>query len=206
MRKTIVATCLLLTSTLACAESYIGAGYQGASLKVRNSGLQNPVVDGRPLDLSDRTWSDGLKVLAGTRLADSWALELSFQQAGVEKDATVQVDPNQEEEWEARIEGFHMTLAPVYLHRLGDTVDLRAMAGLLYGNYEVKQSHYLDIENGPDQSISRSSDSRSKLGGMIGLGLAFRTPWKFELVADAQYQHTSVLSGAAFSLAAVHRF
>jgi hypothetical protein len=206
MQKPVVAACLLLTSTLACADVYVGAGYQGASLKVERDALRNPVVDGRALDLSARTWSDGLRLMAGTSLHDNWALELTFQQAGVDDDATVIVDATQEEEWEATVDGFHVTLAPVYLHRLGENLDLRATAGLLYGKYDVRQSHYIDVEDGADQPISRASDSRSRLGGMVGLGLGFRTPWKFELLADAQYQRTSVLAGPAFSLTAVHRF
>jgi hypothetical protein len=202
----IVATTLLLTSTLAVADVYVGAGYQGSAFKVKRESLQSPLVDGRTLDLSGSDWSGGMRAVAGTSLADGWALELSFQQAGLDDDASVQAGVGQEEEWEARVQGFHLTLAPVYVHRLGEKLDLRATAGLLYGHYDVRQTHYIDVEDGPDQPISRASDNKSKLGGMVGLGLAMRTPWDFELVADAQYQRTSVLAGSVFSLTAVHRF
>lgn len=205
MYKRLIATGLLLSSTAVLAEPYVGIGYQGGAARAEQNALRHPVVDGRAIDASDRDWGGGLKLLAGYRLSDSWAVELSYHETDLEA-GFEQRAPMQDEEWESSIEATHLTLAPVYLHPLRDGLELRATAGLLYGDYDLRQSHVIDVENGPDQLLSRQSRSRSRLGGVVGIGMAVATPWKVELLAEIQHQRTSVLSESSAALSAVYRF
>lgn len=207
MHKRLIAIGLLATTAAtAQAEPYLGIGYQGGASKVENNALRRPVIDGRTLDASGNEWSGGVKLLAGYRLNDSWAVELGLRQAEREASFELRTSPAQDEEWESSIDAIHVTLAPVYVHRLGDGLDLRATAGLVYGDYDIKHLHVLDVENGPDQILSRATSNRSKIGGMVGLGVAVHTPWKLELLAEIQHQRTSILSDSSLAVTAVYRF
>lgn len=206
MHKSIVATSLLLASTLASAEIYVGAGLQAGSTRVEKDALRNPVVDGRALDLSKSESSSGLRLLAGVTLNDNWALELTAQRSEVDDSFDQPVTLTQDEDWEASIESTHITLAPVYIHPLGEKLDLRVTAGLLYGDYDIRQTHAYDNDDAPDQLISRSKSSKSKVGGVVGLGATFHTPWKIDLIGEVQHQRTSYVSNTAVSLTAAYRF
>lgn len=206
MHKSLVTAALLLGSTLACAGPYVGLGYQAANSKVEQQSLKTPLVGSQAVDLSGSDSDGGVKLLAGYRFSDIWALELGLQQPRVEKSFERRLSVTEEEEWEVSVEGTHITLAPVLLFPVGEKLELRATLGLLYGDYDIKRSHLIDVENGPDQNVSRVAASDSKLGGMIGLGAAVRTPWKVDVLAEVQHQRTSVLSSTALSLGVVYRF
>lgn len=205
MQKTLIAAGLALASTTTLAGPYVGLGYQGGSSKVEQRSLRAPAVDGRVLDLSGSEGGSGLTALAGYRFSDTWAMELTWQRAAVDDTFELR-QTGQDEEWEAEVDGQHITLAPVYRLSLGDRAVLRATAGLLYGDYDVERSHVLDIANGPDQTLSRSRDSRSKVGGIVGLGLEYATPWRVDIVAEVRHQRTSVLSFTGAAVSAVYRF
>lgn len=205
--KLIAAAGLLAMSTAAFADPYVGIGYQVGSARVEKDSLRNPVVDGRTLDQSGRESASSARIVAGFRFSDRWALEVTAQQPSLETSIEERVvGTGDDEEWESTVGATHITLAPVYLHRLSDRVELRATAGLLYGDYSFKRTHTLDVDNGPDQDISRVKDTDSKLGATIGVGAAYTTPWQFDLVAEATHQRTNLVSNSALSLTAVYRF
>ena len=205
MHKTLIVAGLALASTATVAGPYAGLGYQGGAAKVEQGALRAPVVDGRTLDLSGSDGHGGLTALAGYRFSDTWSLELSWRRAGVEEGFELR-QAGQDEEWEASVEGSHFTLAPVYRIALGERLALRTTAGLLYGDYDVKQSHSLDVENGPDVTLASAARGRSRFGGSLGVGLEYTTPWKFDVVAEVRHQRTSVLSHTGASVSAVYRF
>lgn len=205
-RKIIIAG-LLAASTAAVAGPYAGIGYQVGASRVEQDSLRSPDVDGRVLDQSDDESASSFRVLAGYRFNDRWALEFAFQKPTLETSIEERIaGTGDDEEWESSIESFHFTLAPVYLHRLGERVELRVTAGLLYGDYDRVRSHWIDVDDGPDQLLASTSDSESKFGATVGLGVAYTTPWKIELLAEGIYQRTSVLSNATLALTAVYRF
>jgi accessory colonization factor AcfA len=206
MYKRIAAASLLLASTVASAEVYVGVGYQAGSSRVEKNALRNPVVDGRALDLSRSESSAGLRLLAGMTLSDNWAVELAAQRSEVDDSFDQPVSLTQDEDWEASIRSTHITLAPVYIHSLSEKVDLRATAGLLYGDYDIRQSHAYDNDDAPDELISRNAASKSKLGGMVGIGAAYHTPWKFDLIGEVQHQRTGYVSNSSVSVTAAYRF
>lgn len=207
MNKLLIGAGVLAFSTAAMAEPYVGIGYQGGGMRVEQNSLRNPVVDGRTLDQSDHESAGSLRVLAGYRFSDSWALEVAFQRPTLETSIEERVvGTGDDEEWESSIESTHITLAPVYLHRLGERVELRVTAGLLYGDYDIDRTHWVDVDNGPDQLLASTSVSESKVGGVVGIGAAFQTPWKFEVVGEVQHQRTRLLSNSAASLNVVYRF
>lgn len=205
--KLIAAAGLFAMSTAALADPYVGIGYQAGTARVERNSLRNPVVDGRTLDQSDHESASSARIVAGLRFSDRWALELTAQRPSLETSIEERVvGTGDDEEWESSVDATHVTLAPVYLHKLSDRVELRATAGLLYGDYSFKRTHTLDVDNGPDQDISRVKDSDSKVGATIGLGVAYTTPWQFDVVAEATHQRTRLLSSSALSLTAVYRF
>lgn len=206
-RKLIAAASLFAMSTAALAEPYLGVGYQAGTSRIEKDSLRYPVVDGRALDQSDHESSGSLRLVAGYRFSDRWALELTAQRPTLETSIEQRVaGTGDDEEWESSVDATHVTLAPVLLHRLSDRVELRATAGLLYGDYSFKRVHALDVDNGPDQVLSREKDSDSKFGAAIGVGAAWTTPWKFDLVGEVTHQRTKLVSNSAVSLTAVYRF
>lgn len=206
-RKVITAGLLSVAAVAVSAEPYVGIGYQAGASRVEQDSLRNPVVDGRTLDQSDHESAGSARLLAGYRFNDRWALESTFQRPTLETSIEeTDVGTGDDEEWESSIESTHISLAPVYLHRLGERVELRFTAGLLYGDYDLERMHGIDVENGPDQQLSRVTASESKVGGIAGFGAAFTTPWKVELLAEALHQRTKILSNSSVSLSAVYRF
>lgn len=205
MKKSLVATSLLVAATAAHAGPYVGLGIQGTSSKVEASSLRAPVVDGETLDLTGNHENGGMRLLAGYSFSDTWALEFGFQRMEIEEAIEVP-GVDEDEEWDAEVEGTLLTLAPVYSLSLNDRTALRLTAGLAYGDYDIRQTHAIDVENGPDQTISSSRDSRKRIGALAGIGATFRTPWKVEVLADAQYLRTSVTSGAFLTLGVLYRF
>lgn len=207
MYRKIIVTGLLTASTATLAGPYVGIGYQAGASRVEQDSLRDPVVDGRPLDQSDNESSSGGRLLAGYRFNDRWALELSFQQPSLETSIEEPVaGSGDDEEWESSIDASHFALAPVFQHRLAERFELRLSAGLLYGDYDLERSHWIDVDNGPDQLLFSEKDSRSEFGGMAGVGAAWQTPWKFDVLGEVIYQRTKVLSNTAFALSAVYRF
>lgn len=206
-KKLIAAAGLLAMSTAAFADPYVGIGYQAGSSRIEKDSLRNPVVDGRALDQSGRESSNSARLVAGLRFSDRWALEATAQQPSLETSIEQRVaGTGDDEEWESTVDTTHITLAPVFLHKLSDNVELRATAGLLYGDYSFKRVHALDVDNGPDQTLSRVKDTDSRYGYTVGVGAAYTTPWKFDLVGDVTHQRTKLLSHSAVSLTAVYRF
>lgn len=207
MNRILIGASVLAFSTAALSQPYVGIGYQAGAMRVEQDSLRNPVVDGRTLDQSDHESAGSLRLLAGYRFSDSWALELAVQRPTLETSIEERVTgTGDDEEWESSIESTHVTLAPVYLRRLNDRVELRVTAGLLYGDYDIGRKHWIDVDNGPDQLVASASASESKVGGMVGIGAAYQTPWKFEIVGEVQHQRTRVLSNSAASVSAVYRF
>lgn len=206
MKKIIATATLLAASTAAFAGPYAGIGYEASHARIERNSLRSPVIDGTALSLPRSEEQGGLKLLAGYQFNDSWALELGFSQAEVERSREVRLDATRDEEWESSIDGRHFTLAPVYLHQLGERLELRATAGLSYGDYDIEQVHRIDVDNGPDQLISRVKDNDSKFGGMVGVGLAYQTPWKVEVLGQLQHQRNSILSSTSASVGLLYRF
>lgn len=205
MKKSLIAASLFVAATAAHAGPYVGLGIQGTSAKLESSSLRDPVVDGEALDLSGSHEKVGVRLLGGYSFSDTWALELGFQQMKIEDSIEVR-DVGQDEEWEAEVDGMLLTLAPVYSLRLNDSTALRLTAGLVYGDHDIKQSHGIDVENGPDQELSSAKDGKSRFGGLAGIGVTYRTPWKVEVLADAQYLRSSVVSGPSMTLGVLYRF
>lgn len=198
---------LLGASTAALADPYVGIGYQAGASRVEQDSLRNPLVDGRPLDQSDSESASSARLLAGYRFSDRWALELAFQRPTMETSIEERIEgTGDDEEWESSIEAAHFSLAPVYQHRLAERFELRLSAGVLYGDYDIEHTHWVDVDDGPDQLLASESSNESKFGGMMGVGASWQSPWKFELLGEALYQRTSVLSNATFSLSAIYRF
>lgn len=194
-------------ATAAAAEPYVGIGYQAGAARVERNSLRSPVVDGRTLDQSGHESVRSLRVLAGYRFSDRWSVEAAFQRPTLETSIEERdLGTGNDEEWESSIRSTHVSLAPVFQHRLSDRAELRVSAGLLYGDYQFEHTHWLDVENGPDQQLSRVADSDSKLGAMAGVGVTFRTPWKVEVLAEALHQRTSLVSDSSAALALVYRF
>lgn len=206
--KIATAAILAFAATAAtAAEPYVGVGYQAGAARVERNSLRNPVVDGRTLDQSDHESVSSARVLAGLRFSDRWSLEAAFQRPTLETSIEeVDLGTGDDEEWESSIRSTHVSLAPVFQHRLSERAELRLSAGLLYGDYKLRQTHTLDVENGPDQQFSRVTDSESKLGAMAGVGVSFRTPWKVEVLAEALHQRTSVVSDSSLALGLLYRF
>lgn len=207
MNKKVIAATLLLSAPVAWSGPYVGVGYQAGAARVERDSLRNPDVDGRTLDQSDHESSSSPRLLAGYRFSDRWAVELAFQQPDIETSIEERVDgTGDDEEWESSIDAMHLTLAPVFLHPLGERIELRLSAGVLYGDYDLDRTHSLDVDGGPDQTLSRVSDSTAKVGAVVGAGVAMRTPWKFDVVAEVLHQRTRILSNTSLSLGAVYRF
>jgi accessory colonization factor AcfA len=156
--------------------------------------------------LSDSDSDDNFKLLVGYNFNANWGLELSFYQLEISNSDEVVLSATEEEEWEASVEGNHFALAPVYTHEVSDKFGVRATAGIVYGDYDVEQSHSIDVENGPDRPVSRSSGSESEFGGMVGVGVIYRAPWNIDVLAEYQYSQTKVVSNSAFSVSAAYRF
>jgi len=198
---------LLTVPAAALAGPYVGIGYQAGASRVEQDSLRAPLVDGRTLDQSGHESVSSARLLAGYRFNDRWALEATFQrptlETGIEE---VDTGTGDDEEWESSIRSAHLTLAPVYQHRLGERIELRITAGLLYGDYDFTRAHTLDVENGPDQQLSRVTDSDSKVGAMAGVGASWQTSWKIELVAEALHQRTKLVSSSGATLSAIYRF
>lgn len=205
MYKTITAAALLLASATAFAGPYAGLGYQAGVSHVEDGDLRDPLIDGQLIP-SDDKWSGSPRLLAGFQFNDNWALEFSFARPGLEDGVETRLDATQDEEWELDIDASQFALAPVYLRPLGKLATLRVTAGLLYGDYDIRRTHDIDVEDGADVRVSRSKDSDSAVGGLAGIGAAFHLPWKIDLVTEAQYQRTRVLSNTVFSAMAVYRF
>ncbi len=206
MKHALLAASLLIAASSAQAETYIGIGYQFSQLSVEDDDLSRPLVDGRSIDLSDSDSDDNFKLLVGYNFNANWGLELSFYQLEISNSDEVVLSATEEEEWEASVEGSHFALAPVYTHEFNEEFGVRATAGIVYGDYDVEQSHSIDVENGPDRPISRSSGSESGFGGMVGVGVVYRAPWNIDLLAEYQYSQTKIVSNSAFSLSAAYRF
>jgi opacity protein-like surface antigen len=205
MQKKIIAAGLTLASTMAVAGPYVGAGYQAGEAKLEQRDWRSPVVDGQALDLSDSNSSSDFTALLGYRFNDTWALELSWQRAELDDDFEIR-GATQDEEWDASVDGSHFVLSPVYRHALGEKLALRASAGVVYGRYDVSQSHVIDVENGPDQTLSSVSRSESEFGGAVGVGLEYTTPWKLDVIGELKYQRTKVLSNTGVAVNLVYRF
>ncbi len=206
MKHALLAAGLLIAASSAHAEAYIGVGYQFSQLSVEDDDLSRPLVDGRSIDLSDSDSDDNFKLLVGYSFDANWGLELSFYQLEISNGDEEILNATEEEEWEASVEGNHFALAPVYTHELNDTFGVRATAGIVYGDYDVGRSHSIDVENGPDRPISRSSGSETGFGGMVGVGVLYRAPWNIEVLAEYQYSQTKIVSNSALSLSAAYRF
>ncbi len=205
MQKKIIAASLALASSVAAAGPYVGVGYQAGEARLEQSDLRAPLIGGRTLDLGGSQSSSDFAALAGYQFDDRWALELGWLQVDVEDDFEVR-GATQDEEWDASVNGDHFTLAPVYRHALGEKLSLRASAGVVYGRYDIGQSHVIDVENGPDQTLSRVSRSESEFGGAASLGFEYTTPWKVGVIGEVKYQHTKVLSNTGVALNLVYRF
>jgi len=207
MHRKIATVALIAFATTAAAGPYAGVGYQAGAERVERNSLRDPVVDGRALDQSGHESVSSVRVLAGYRFNDRWALEAAFQRPTLETSIEeTDMGTGDDEEWESSIRSTHVSLAPVFQHRLSDRAELRLSAGLLYGDYKLVRSHSLDVENGPDQQFSRVTDSESKLGAMAGVGVTYRTPWQVEVLAEALHQRTSVVSDSSVMLGMVYRF
>lgn len=207
MHKKILTAGLLTLSTAAFADAYVGVGYQAGVARVEQDSLRNPVVDGRPVGQSDRESAGSLRVLAGLQLNPAWALEASVQRFNLESSIEERIaGTGDDEEWESSFDSTHITLAPVHIRRLGDRLSLRLTAGLLYGDYDIERSHVIDVDDGPDQTLFRSRGNESKFGGVAGVGLAWQTPWRVEVLAEALHQQTRLVSSSTLALAAVYRF
>jgi accessory colonization factor AcfA len=205
MQKTLIAAGLALASTVVAAGPYVGIGYQAGEAKLEQRELRAPVIGGRVLDLGGSQSSSDITALAGFQFNERWALELGWQQVDVEDDFEVR-GATQDEEWDASVNGSHFTLMPVYRHVLGEKLSLRASAGVVYGRYDADQSHVIDVENGPDQTLSSVSRNESEFGGAAGLGLEYTTPWKLGVIGEVKYQRTKVLSNAGVAVNLVYRF
>jgi opacity protein-like surface antigen len=206
MKHVLLAASLLIAASSTHAETYIGVGYQFSQLSVEDDDLSRPLIDGRSVDLSDSESDDNFKLLVGYNFNANWGLELSFYQLEISNSDERLLTATEEEEWEASVEGNHFALAPVYTYEVRDNFGVRATAGIVYGDYDVEQSHSIDVENGPDRPISRSSGSESEFGGMVGVGVVYRAPWNIDLLAEYQYSQTKIVSNSAFSLSAAYRF
>jgi accessory colonization factor AcfA len=206
MKHALLAASLLIAASPAHAETYIGVGYQFSQLSVEDDDLSRPLIDGRSVDLSDSDSDDNFKLLVGYNFNANWGLELSFYQLEISNSDEVVLSATEEEEWDASVEGNHFALAPVYTHEVSDKFGVRATAGIVYGDYDVEQSHSIDVENGPDRPVSRSSGSESEFGGMVGVGVVYRAPWNIDVLAEYQYSQTKVVSNSAFSVSAAYRF
>lgn len=205
MYKTITATGLLLVSAATWAGPYVGLGYQAGLARAEDKDLRDPVVDGQAIE-SDNEGNGSPRLLAGYQFNDNWALEFSFSRPGIEDSLETRIDANQDEEWESEIQGNHFTLAPVYLRPLGERATLRFSAGVVYGDYTLRQLHAIDVDDAPDITVSRTKTSDTAFGGLVGVGAAFHLPWKIDLVTEVQYQRTGTLSNAAASATVVYRF
>jgi opacity protein-like surface antigen len=205
MKKTHIAASLMFATTAVTAGPYVGVGYQAGEARLEQGDLRSPVVDGQPLDLGNSTSIGDFTALVGYEFSDHWALELSWQQADVDDDFEIR-GATQDEEWDASVAGAHFVLAPVYRMPVGENFKLRASAGVVYGRYDIDQSHVIDVEDGPDQTLTSVSRSESEFGGAVGVGLEYATPWKVDLVGEVRYQRTKVMSNAAAALNLVYRF
>lgn len=205
-----IATLALVTftaATAAAAEPYVGVGYQAGAARVERNSLRNPVIDGRTLDQSGHESVNSARVLAGIRFSDRWSLEAAFQQPTLETSFELDiVGTGDDEEWESSIRSTHVSLAPVFQHQLTERTALRLSAGLLYGDYRFTRTHTIDVDNGPDEQLSRARDSDSKVGAMAGVGVTYRTPWKVEVLAEALHQRTSLVSESSVALGLIYRF
>lgn len=207
MYRKILTVSLLTLSTAAMAEPYVGLGYQVGASRVERDSLRSPVVDGRTLDQSDHESASGLRGLVGYSFNDTWALEFTFQVPTMETTLEERVaGTGDDEEWESSIESTHLTLAPVYQHALSPRLKLRVTAGVLYGDYSLEREHTLDVDDGPDQRLFRSKTSETEWGGVAGIGLAYQTPWKVELLGEVLHQRTKLLSNTGVALTALYRF
>jgi opacity protein-like surface antigen len=207
MYKKFITAGLLTLSSAAMAQPYVGIGYQAGVGRVEQNSLRNPVVDGRTLDQSDRESANSARVLAGLQLNDSWGVELAFQRFTLETSVEERVaGTGDDDEWESSVKSSHISLAPVYTHALGEKLGLRVTAGVLYGDYDFVRTHTLDVDNGPDQNLFRAKNSESEFGGVAGIGLAYQTPWKVQVLAEALHQQTKLISNSTLSLTAVYQF
>jgi accessory colonization factor AcfA len=205
MHKTLTAASLLLASSATFAGPYLGLGVQSGQVRIEDSDLRDPVIDGQAID-SDSKWSSSARLLAGYRFSENWALEFTFGRAVIEDGIETRIDASRQEEWESEIKANQFSLAPVYSHRLGQATTLRFTAGLLFGDYDLQQLHAFDVDDAPDVTVSRVRSSESTAGGLVGLGLTYQLPWKVELVTEVQHQRTRLLSNTAVTASAVYRF
>jgi|SRR5690606_6416090 len=207
MYKKLVTAGLITASSAALSGPYLGIGYEAGATRVEQDSLRNPVVDGRTLDQSDHEYAGGARLLAGFQFSDRWALELTAGRPSLETGIEERIaGTGDDEEWESSVDATHVTLAPVYLHRLSPRTELRFTAGLLVGDYDIRRSHGIDVDNGADQVLARTSASESKLGATIGAGAAFQTPWKFEVLGEVLHQRTRVLAHSAVAVSVLYRF
>ena len=205
MQKKFIAAGLALASSMAAAGPYVGVGYFAGEAKLEQRELRAPAIGGRELDLGGSQSASDFTALAGYQFTDRWALELSWQRFDVEDDFEVR-GITQDEEWDASVEGSHFTLAPVYRLPLTERLGFRASAGVVYGRYDIDRSHVIDVENGPDQTLSRVAGSESEFGGAVGVGLEYSTPWKLDVIGELKYQRTKVISNSGVAVNLVYRF
>lgn len=205
MKKTVIAAMIFISPVLS-ATPYIGIGYQANYTNIKDSDIQQVIVDDKILNLEQDDTGSDFKLTFGYLFNAQWALEASYYEtessAGIEEYISV----TEEEEWDAEINAKHISLTPVYRYHLNDKWGVKANAGLIYSDYTFTQSHEIDVENGADINISGAKSSKSELGGTAGIGIEHQAYEKVYISAEYQFSYDSVMSLSAVSLNLFYRF
>jgi opacity protein-like surface antigen len=203
--KKIALGLLLVASPALLANPYLGLSYQHLNPNLQRSDASIQ-IGGRTLDLNQQGSRGSAALLLGYQLTPAWALEVSgWQQEGGDS-VENRLSAQQDEEWEAELDGRHLNLAAVWQQQLSAALNYSLSAGLLYSRYDIRASHSLDNEDAQDVVLAASKQQQSELGFSVAAHLTMQLDPQWSVRAGYRYQQDSLLRSHGPVLSAVYHF
>ena len=204
--KKLIAVSIVLFSSSALAEGYIGAAAEYQSTNIGDATYKQVQVVGETLNLVGDDSDSNIRIYGGYRFSNRWGVELGYTDFAFEAGKEVVISALQEEEWDAEFQVKQFDLQVTYLYPFSDKLSIKAAAGVVHHDTDFEYSYKIDNENAPDDYLVRENGSESKMGFTGSVNLSYNVWQNFDAIVGVKYSSSSLADSTAPFAGLEYRF